>query len=61
MDTPKAETQDELERWRMKDYRELRKLHPGNRFRLMFGQSLLPQPGYDPDKDEENKKETKKN
>lgn len=27
----------------------LNKLHPGNRFRLMFGQPLLPQPGYGED------------
>jgi hypothetical protein len=34
---------------RAASHRALRELHPGNRFRLMFGQPLLPQDGYNPD------------
>lgn len=33
---------------RASNYRTLRELHPANRFRLMFGQPLLPQDGYNP-------------
>lgn len=32
---------------RRDDAAELAKLHPGNRFRRMFGRPLLPQPEYD--------------
>lgn len=36
-----AEAQELLKLQRMQSRRSLNKLHPGNRFRLMFGQPLL--------------------
>lgn len=37
-------SEKELQARQKKDFQTLETLHPGNRFRLMFGQPLLPQP-----------------
>lgn len=43
--SPNAQELLRLERARSS--RKLNKIHPGNRFRLMFGQPMLPEPGKD--------------
>lgn len=44
--TPEAQELLRLER--MLELRTLRGMHPGNKFRLMFGQPLLPEPPTQP-------------